>query len=99
MAKSLICKLSTLHNQWRITDAEYKELLNKLEEHDRELLKSNEQRFGTWIIHSDDLFPSESTQECDQCNEHQSIDCSDNFCPECGAKMIGIRHGFGGDHG
>ena len=44
-------------------------------------------RHGRWIYHIDDLFPAESTQECDQCHEEQPLTCGDNFCPNCGAKM------------
>lgn len=46
-------------------------------------------RHGRWIYHIDDLFPAESTQECDQCHEEQPLICDDNFCPNCGAKMDG----------
>lgn len=42
---------------------------------------------GKWIYHIDDLFPAESTQECDQCHEHQPLTCDNNFCPNCGVKM------------
>ena len=44
-------------------------------------------RHGRWIRHVDDLFPAESTQECDQCHEEQPLTCDDNYCPNCGAKM------------
>ena len=44
---------------------------------------------GHWIMHIDDLFPTESTQECSVCHEHESITLvNDNFCPNCGAKMM-----------
>lgn len=46
-------------------------------------------RHGRWIYHIDDLFPLESTQECDQCHEEQPLTCGDNFCPNCGADMRG----------
>ena len=44
-------------------------------------------RHGRWTYHIDDLFPAESTKECDQCHEEQPLTCDDNFCPHCGAKM------------
>lgn len=43
---------------------------------------------GKWILHIDDLFPEESTMECNQCHEHQPVTIDDNFCPNCGAQMI-----------
>jgi hypothetical protein len=46
-----------------------------------------EPKTGKWIKHIDDLFPEESTIECDQCHEHQPLTIDDNFCPNCGAKM------------
>ena len=44
-------------------------------------------KMGRWIMHIDDLFPSESTMECSECGEHQPITIDDNYCPNCGAKM------------
>lgn len=44
-------------------------------------------RHGCWIMHIDDLFPEESTMECNQCHEEQPLDCDDKYCPNCGAKM------------
>lgn len=46
-----------------------------------------ERKKGKWIYHIDDLFPAESTKECDQCRTHQDLNCDGNFCPWCGAKM------------
>ena len=46
-----------------------------------------EVRHGKWIMHVSDLFPADSTRECDQCHEEQPLTCDDNFCPHCGAKM------------
>lgn len=46
-----------------------------------------EVKHGKWIMHIDNLFPAESTMECDQCHEHQPVIIDDNFCPNCGAKM------------
>ena len=43
---------------------------------------------GEWIMHVDDLFPCESTQECSVCHAEQLINGNDdNFCPNCGADM------------
>ena len=43
---------------------------------------------GEWIMHIDDLFPCESTQECSICHAEQLINGNDdNFCPNCGADM------------
>lgn len=45
-------------------------------------------KIGRWIMHIDDLFPVESTMECSECGEHQPITIDDNYCPNCGAKMV-----------
>lgn len=42
---------------------------------------------GEWIKHIDDLFPMESTIECNICHEEQPLTIDDNFCPNCGADM------------
>ena len=44
---------------------------------------------GKWINHYDDLFPAESTIECSLCHAEQYYYCDGNYCPNCGAKMIG----------
>lgn len=44
-------------------------------------------KVGRWIMHIDDIFPADSTQECSRCREHQRILNDDNYCPNCGAKM------------
>ena len=49
-----------------------------------------EPKHGEWIMHIDDLFPCESTQECSVCHAEQLINGNDdNFCPNCGADMRG----------
>lgn len=53
------------------------------------LLPPAQQKRGKWIYHIDDLFPAESTKECDQCHAEQPLTCDDEFCPHCGAKMEG----------
>lgn len=44
---------------------------------------------GRWIVHMSELFPADSTIECDQCHELQTAFISDSFCPNCGADMRG----------
>lgn len=45
-------------------------------------------RHGRWIYHPDDLFPSESTQECSCCHDEEYLTlCNENYCPNCGANM------------
>ena len=54
-----------------------------------ELKKAVEPKQGEWIIHADDLYPAESTQECSVCHAEQYINGNDdNFCPKCGASMV-----------
>lgn len=49
-------------------------------------------RHAHWIYHRDNLFPSDSTQECSCCHaeEYLTLD-NDNYCPNCGAKMDEVR--------
>lgn len=43
---------------------------------------------GKWIVHYNDIFPTESTEECSICHAEQYINGNDdNYCPNCGAKM------------
>ena len=58
-----------------------KYIISEMEE-----IPSSERR-GRWIMHIDDLFPEESTMECDQCHEEQPLECDDNYCPNCGSRM------------
>ena len=50
-------------------------------------------RMGKWIYHIDDLFPAESTMECNRCHAEQPLTCDDEFCPHCGADMRGEHDG------
>lgn len=49
MTNSLKSKLSKLRYQGKITDEEYRELIDKLEGHDKELKKQYEQGFKDGI--------------------------------------------------
>ena len=45
-------------------------------------------RHGRWIYQMDDLYPEESTMKCSVCGDFIFIRGeSDNYCPNCGAKM------------
>ena len=45
-------------------------------------------KYGKWVYHPDDLFPSDSTQEYSVCHEEERIPLNnENYCPNCGAKM------------
>lgn len=49
-------------------------------------------RHGHWIYHPDDLFPSDSTQECSYCHAEEYLTLDNvNYCPNCGAKMDEVR--------
>lgn len=64
-----------------------KEYINNLRDIPTENVRPVEE--GVWIIHVSDLFPADSTIECNQCHAQQSIWIDDdNFCPNCGAKMV-----------
>ena len=52
-----------------------------------------EPKRGRWIYHIDDLFPAESTMECNQCHAEQPLTCDDEFCSHCGADMRGENDG------
>lgn len=51
------------------------------------LLEELEPKTGHWITHFDDLFPEESTMKCSECGDIEPFTISDNYCPNCGAKM------------
>ena len=50
-----------------------------------------EVRHGEWIYRDaiEDLFPADSTKECNQCHARQNLFCDNEYCPRCGAKMDG----------
>lgn len=67
-----------------------KEHLIMLQNKILETIKSQPQKRGKWIMHVDDLFPAESTQECSVCHEHETMSVwNDNYCGNCGAYMRG----------
>lgn len=46
-----------------------------------------EVKHGEWIYQISDLFPADSTKECNQCHARQNLFCDDEYCLHCGAKM------------
>lgn len=49
-------------------------------------------KHGKWIGHFNDLWPSETTQECSVCHKEEYISMfHDNYCPNCGARMDGEK--------
>lgn len=57
---------------------------------DAPAIDSEPVRHGHWIVHVDELFPSESAQECSICHAEEWISLKhENYCPHCGAKMDG----------
>ena len=71
-------------------DEFYKDVLNIIRQHEF-IDNLTSEATGRWIIHFDDLFPEESTQECSLCHATQYLryGYDDNYCPNCGAKMTG----------
>lgn len=90
-AIKVLCR-ETCHPGMLCPDNHCAEMWDEFE--DVERIDAAPVRHGRWIYHIDDLFPAESTQECDQCHEEQPLTCDDDFCPHCGAKM----DGKGGDN-
>lgn len=55
---------------------------------DEKVTEPIEPKHGHWIIHISELYPLDSTMECDQCHHEQTIFMVDNnYCPNCGAEM------------
>lgn len=46
-----------------------------------------ERKTGKWIMHISDIYPADSTMECNVCHAEQPLWCDDNYCPNCGARM------------
>lgn len=74
----MCCREDACGDEW----IHYETVLNEVE-----CIPPAEPKTGKWIYHIDDLFPAESTKECDQCHAEQPLTCDDEFCPHCGAKM------------
>ena len=77
MANSLRAKLKKLNYEGKITDEELNELLDKLDGHDRELIKH-----GHWEC----ISPERLFFQCSNCysfSHYQS-----RFCSHCGSKMV-----------
>lgn len=78
--------IEAVQNRHMLLSKEKTLLINDLEK-----LPPAEPKRGKWIYHIDDLFPAESTMECNQCHAEQPLICDDEFCPKCGAKMEGTE--------
>lgn len=46
-----------------------------------------ERKTGKWIMHISEIYPADSTMECNICHAEQTLWCDENYCPNCGAKM------------
>lgn len=71
---------------WEAVDEREKHLQKDVIEWLKEFPPAQPER-GKWIYHIDDLFPAESTMECNRCHAEQPLTCDDEFCPHCGADM------------
>ena len=81
MAHSLRCKLSKLRYKGKITEEEYKELINKLDGHDEVLKKLYERPNGRWVL------STQGQYFCSQCKLRIGGYERSSFCPSCGADM------------
>lgn len=89
MSEDLIRRSDAIETAYQLrhkpNDAEWAEWLKAFN-----AIPSADRPKGEWIMHIDDLFPCESTQECSICHAEQFINGNDdNFCPNCGAEMKG----------
>ena len=99
LRKQMAQKLRSLHNAEKRPNVTQEELDN-LREH-IELINYTIMKLedgddtapvvhGHWIYHVDDLFPTDSTQECSVCHEEEYMTLRhENYCPNCGTKMDG----------
>lgn len=52
-----------------------------------------QQRTGYWIMHFDEISPSDSTMECSECGEELTVMyVKGDYCPNCGSKNK-VKHG------
>ena len=52
-----------------------------------------EQRTGYWIMHFDEISPTDSTMECSECGEELTVMyVKGDYCPNCGSKNK-VKHG------
>ena len=68
----------------------YEEIISEIEE--APTVEAEPVRHGEWILKPDELFPTESIQECSVCHAEESLSMwHDKYCPNCGAKMDGKK--------
>lgn len=85
--QALIRWIKTECNPYGKPTIDYKSGIKVIKHLERMPSAQPEPRKGKWIMHIDDLFPGESTMECNQCHAEQPLTCDDEFCPHCGARM------------
>ena len=85
MPNSLRCMLSKLRHKGQISDAEYKKLITKLDNHDR--LIKEQTNTAEWITYKAKQGGiEEKWYKCSNCGWENALLIPREFCPKCGKK-------------